>query len=98
MKKKLDYHPKPIDTHRIELSNELKQLIELLAKNAHDLWARRRLQEGWTWGPERNDTFKKHPCLIPYEKLPENEKEYDRVVAMETIKVIISFGFTIKNA
>lgn len=36
------------------------------------------MTEGWTYGPERNDTLKQHLCLMPYEELPESEKQYDR--------------------
>jgi ryanodine receptor 2 len=34
---------------------------------------------------------------VPYEELPENEKEYDRNTAMETLKAIILLGFRIKK-
>jgi hypothetical protein len=40
------YAPRPIDTSKVELSDELRQLTEQLAENAHDNWARRRLSEG----------------------------------------------------
>src|SRR5262249_23919884 len=49
----------------------------------------------WTLGLERNDAEQKHPCLVPYEKLPESEKEYDRNAAMETLKAILAMGYTI---
>jgi hypothetical protein len=60
-------------------------LTELLAKNAHENWARQRMEEGWRWGPRRDDEHKLHPSLVPYEQLSESEKEYDRKTAMETI-------------
>lgn len=53
------------------------------------------MHEGWTYGPERDDANKKHPCLIPYEELPESEKEYDRATSQETLKLILSSGFAI---
>ena len=89
------YEPKPIDTFGITLSSELNALTERLAENAHDLWARQRLADGWTFGPQRDDRAKKHPCLVPYEELPESEKEYDRHAAMGTLKAILALGYRI---
>ncbi len=34
-----NYTPKPIDTSDVELSPEILELTELLAKNTHDVWA-----------------------------------------------------------
>lgn len=92
-----DYIPLPIDTSDIELSDELKQLVEELARNVHETWAKGRLNEGWTYGPERNDALKQHPCLIDYSELPESEKEYDRNTAMETLKMILKLGWKIEK-
>ena len=91
------YTPKPMDTSTIELSAELLELTELLAKNTHDVWAAGRIAEGWTYGDIRNDVNKKHPCLVPYEDLPESEKEYDRATSLETLKVILSLGYVINR-
>lgn len=91
------YDPKPIDTSHVKLTNEILNLTELLAKNAHDIWAEQRMFEGWTWGPERNDATKKHPNLVPYEQLPESEKDYDRNMAILTLKAIIALGYRIEK-
>jgi len=93
----LTYIPEPIDTSQIMLSNELNELVEFLAKNTHENWSKERIHQGWRWGPERNDRKKEHPCLIPYEKLPESEKENDRIIATELLKTIILLGFSIKK-
>ena len=89
------YSPKPIDTTDIELSEELLLLTEQLARNVHDNWAIGRINDGWTYGPERNDTLKHNPCLVDYDDLPESEKEYDRNTAMETLKTILKLGWGI---
>jgi ryanodine receptor 2 len=94
----MSYNPKPIDTAKVTLTPDILELTERLAENAHDNWARRRLTDGWRFGPTRDDRQKKHPCLVAYDKLPESEKAYDRDTAMETIKAIIALGFTIKKA
>jgi len=94
----MTYKPQPIETSGVALPEDLHQLTELLAQNNHDLWAQKRIAEGWTYGPERNDKEKKHPDLVPYSKLPESEKEYDRQTVMETLKAIITLGYRIENA
>jgi hypothetical protein len=91
----MKYQPEPIDTSRVTLDKEVRELTELLARNAHDIWARQRLADGWRFGPKRNDQKKEHPCLVPYEELPESEKEYDRNAAMETLKAILALGYRI---
>jgi hypothetical protein len=93
----LSYKPEPIDTSHVKLSREILELTELLARNAHEIWARKRTSEGWTWGPERNDAAKKHPNLVPYDQLPEEEKEYDRKIAMETLKAMVALGYRIQK-
>jgi hypothetical protein len=89
------YIPKPIETSAITLPDDLLDLTERLAENTHEIWARQRMSEGWTWGPERDDKAKKHPDIVPYGNLPESEKEYDRMTAMETLKVIMGLGYGI---
>jgi len=91
------YIPHPLDTSQVELPSDLLELTELLAKNIHDIWAQQRLAEGWKYGATRNDERKEHPCLVAYEKLPENEKEYDRRTALETLKVTKKIGFKIEK-
>lgn len=90
-----EYIPTPLDTSEIELSDDLLKLAELMAENVHDVWAATRLEQGWSYGPERNDTEKKHPCLVPYFELSEEEKTYDRNTSIETLKFIIAKGFRI---
>jgi len=91
------YTPAPLDTSKVALSSDLLELIELLAKNTHEVWAQQRLAEGWQYGIARNDERKEHPCLVPYEELPENEKEYDRGTVRKVVKVMVGLGFRIEK-
>jgi len=90
-----DYEPQPINLDDISLTDDLLELREAIAENAHDVWATARKKEGWTFGPERDDSNKKHPDLIPYSSLPDSEKEYDRLMAVDTIKLVKKLGFEI---
>lgn len=92
---KTDYVPQPVDTASIQLPEELNVLVEHMAKNVHEVWAEGRMKEGWSYGPERSDSLKQNPCLVPYEELSDEEKEYDRSTALETLKLIMKLGFRI---
>jgi len=92
-----DYNPCPIDTSGVEISQEMQDLMELLAKNTHDVWAKGRISEGWRYGEKRNDKKKTTPCLVEYDELPDSEKEYDRNTAAETIKCILKLGYKIEK-
>ena len=92
-----EYVPAPAETSDVKLPEELLPLIEEMAKNVHEVWARNRMNEGWTYGPKRDDVHKHHPCLVPYEELPEFEKEYDRATSQETLKLILKSGFAISK-
>lgn len=94
---KTTYTPHPIDTSDVVLSDDLLSLTELLAKNTHDNWAIKRIQEGYKYGINRDDSIKETPCLVPYEQLPESEKEYDRKSAMEALKLIIKLNYKIEK-
>src|SRR5271169_1849838 len=68
----------------------------MFARNVHENWAKLRIAEGWHYGPHRDDQQKEHPNLVPYEQLPESEKQYDRQSAMESIKALLAMGYTMQ--
>ena len=93
------YHPKLIDLKHVELPGGFEELREAIAENAHDTWALERQSEGWTWGPKRDDSKLETPDMVPYAQLPESEKQYDRIMAEDTLKLLIALGYKIeKNA
>lgn len=91
------YTPQPIDTSDIQLPKELNPLLEAMAKNVHEIWAQERMNQGWSYGQQRDDARKLHPCLVAYEDLPEAEKVYDRNTSVETLKLILKLGFKISK-
>ena len=91
------YTPQPIDLADVQLPEELNSLVEQIAENVHDVWAQSRMEQGWIYGEERNDELKHHPCLVPYNELPEIEKAYDRDTAIGTLKLICKWGFKISK-
>ena len=89
------YEPSPIGLDDVELSEDLSELQEAIAENAHEIWAKNRRDQGWSYGPERNDQKKETPDMVPYCNLPESEKLYDREMAMQTLKLVKKLGFDI---
>lgn len=96
--KKNDYQPKPIDTSDVIIPEYLNALVEKMSRNTHEIWAETRIAQGWSYGKERNDTLKTHPCLVDYDALPESEKEYDHNTSSGVLKLILKLGFTIENS
>ena len=94
---KKNYVPQPMDTKDVQLPEELNVLVEQMAKNVHEVWAQSRMEQGWTYGAERSDALRQHPCLVSYEELSEEEKNYDRDTALGTLKLICKLGFKISK-
>ena len=92
-REKTPYIPHPIDLSDVELSEELNELKEAIAENAHEVWAENRMREGWTYGPVRDDEKKQTPDMVAYSDLPESEKLYDREMAIKTIKLVKKLGY-----
>ncbi len=87
------YTPKPIDLSDVALTEDLNELREAIAENAHEIWAENRQAEGWSYGLQRDDKLKQTPDMVPYSQLPEGEKAYDREMAMKTIKLLKKLGY-----
>ena len=44
------YKPAPLDLTAITLSGKLEELIDQLAENTHNVWAKERISQAWTYG------------------------------------------------
>lgn len=91
------YKPEPIDTTDVVLSDDLLALTERIARDVHEVWALSRIREGWKYGEKKDSAAKTTPCLVPYEELPEEEKDYDRNSALHTLRLIVKLGYTISK-
>lgn len=91
------YSPAPLNLEDVTLPEELDELTEAIAENTHEVWSKGRMDEGWTYGVERDDDAKKHPDLLPYSSLTEGEKDFDRATAMNAIKLIVKLGYKIEK-
>lgn len=43
----------------------------------HQSWMDQKLREGWVFGEVKDGNAKTHPCLVPYEQLPEHQRVKD---------------------
>lgn len=77
------------------MDGDLEELQEAIAENAHNVWAEERIKQGWSYDREWDDDRKHDPCLVPFNALPDSEKEYDRITAFNTIKLVKKLGFNI---
>lgn len=91
------YNPKLIDLGHVQLPEGFDELREAIAENAHDMWAIERQSEGWTFGLKRDDSKLETPDMVPYAQLPESEKQYDRLMAEDTLKLLIALGYKIEK-
>ena len=94
----MNYNPNPIDTSDVKLPKEILDLCEKIAENTHEVWAKSRMEQGWTYGEKRDDVKKQTPCMIPYAELPESEKDYDRITALEALQLIVKLGYEIRKS
>ena len=92
-----EYNPQPIDISNVQLDDDLLDLTETIAQDVHDIWAVRRFAEGYSYGPERDDSKMQHPDLVPYADLSESEKDYDREMSIHAIKLVKRLGYRILN-
>ncbi len=44
---------------------------------SHESWLKQKLEEGWKYGPVKNPDTKEHPCCVPYDELPPEQKAKD---------------------
>jgi hypothetical protein len=88
----------PRDTSHVVLPAGVLALAEILAQHAHDVWAAARWREGWRFGEKRDEQLKHTPNMVPYHQLPSQEQQYDRDLALETLKLLTVLGYKLEEA
>lgn len=56
-----------------------KRLEDVLAHPSvsHEHWMTHKLADGWTYGPEKDEQKKQHPCMVPYSELSPEQRAKD---------------------
>lgn len=52
---------------------------EMTPERCHKLWLQEKVKAGWIYGKEKNEELRTHPCIVPYEKLPEEQQIKDEI-------------------
>lgn len=96
-----EYNPQPLDVSSVNINPELMELIDLIAENAHDIWAMDKFKDGFRYAPADKDGKEKdgsfNHYLLPYEMLSKEDKEPDRKMALQTIRLVKRLGYRLVN-
>jgi hypothetical protein len=76
---------------------QLSSLIDKMAWNSHEVWAKERRAQGFRYGKKRDARRKQHPMMLPYEFLSDKDKKWDRTTAEEVLKLIVALGYKLKR-
>lgn len=49
------------------------------ASASHESWMKQKLADGWKYGPAKDPVKKEHPCMVPFDKLPEHQQIKDHL-------------------
>ncbi len=82
----------------VNLSDPSNAFREALAERTHKNWMAARLAQGWRHGPARDDAEKRHPSLVPYAQLSEEEKDVDRIVSAGVLDAVSDLGHMVVPA
>uniref|UniRef100_A0A8L0DVD0 Ryanodine receptor 3 n=1 Tax=Oncorhynchus mykiss TaxID=8022 RepID=A0A8L0DVD0_ONCMY len=88
------YKPTPLELSDVKLTPGQELLVDKLAENAHNVWAKDRVKQGWTYGILQVN--KRNPRLVPYSLLDERTKKSNRDSLREAIRTLIGYGYNIE--
>jgi hypothetical protein len=70
--------------------------IEVMARLEHERWCADQVRHGWKFAPGKKDIQNRtHPDLLPWENLPEPEKEKNRIPSRELPALLTRVGFSV---
>jgi hypothetical protein len=52
---------------------------ESTPEDQHRAWMAHKVAGGWAYGPVKDATLKKHPCMVPYHALPPEQRAKDAI-------------------
>ncbi|XP_029705793.1 ryanodine receptor 3 isoform X10 [Takifugu rubripes] len=89
------YKPAPLDLSDVKLTGGQEVLVDKLAENAHNVWAKDRIKQGWTYGIQQDVKSRRNPRLVPYALLDERTKKSNRDSLREAIRTLVGYGYDI---
>ncbi|XP_072481377.1 ryanodine receptor 3 isoform X6 [Notamacropus eugenii] len=90
------YKPAPLDLSDVKLLPPQEILVDKLAENAHNVWAKDRIKQGWTYGIQQDLKNKRNPRLVPYALLDERTKKSNRDSLREAVRTFIGYGYNVE--
>ncbi|XP_064091938.1 ryanodine receptor-like isoform X21 [Macrobrachium nipponense] len=90
------YKPAPLDLSQVSLTSKLEELTYQLAENTHNIWARERIQQGWTYGLNEDPDMHRSPHLVSYANVDEAIKKANMDTASETIRTLLVYGYILE--
>ncbi|KAF5904193.1 ryanodine receptor 2-like, partial [Clarias magur] len=90
------YRPAPLDQSGVCLSTAQEALVEALAENEHNIWAREHIRQGWSYGPQQDIKGKRSPQLVPFSLLDESSRHRATESARNALGTLLGFGYTVE--
>ncbi|XP_072558334.1 ryanodine receptor 1-like isoform X2 [Paramormyrops kingsleyae] len=90
------YKPAPLDLNHVKLTPNQNTLVERLAENGHNVWARDRVRQGWTYSIVQDIANKRNPRLVPYNLLDDKTKKTNRDTVCAAVRTLIGYGYNIE--
>uniref|UniRef100_UPI00358EA68B ryanodine receptor 2-like n=1 Tax=Myxine glutinosa TaxID=7769 RepID=UPI00358EA68B len=91
-----NYKPAPFDLNHVKLTATQEALVDKLAENAHNVWARDRIRQGWTYGIQQDLNNRRNPRLIPYALLDDRTKKSNKDSLREAVRTLMGCGYVIE--
>ncbi|KAG1945378.1 ryanodine receptor [Pimephales promelas] len=90
------YKPAPMDLSHIKLASTQEAMVDKLAENAHNVWARDRIRQGWTYGIQQDIKSRRNPRLVPYVLLDERTKKSNKDSLREAVRTLLGYGYNLE--
>lgn len=80
------HHTSTINQVNFQIENPDAQ-----SSHTHIQWMNDKIQDGWKYGPVKDAVKKEHPCMVPYDELPIEQKMKDTLILniVNTLKVLL---------
>ncbi|XP_047465590.1 ryanodine receptor 2 isoform X3 [Mugil cephalus] len=92
------YKPAPLDLSHIKLTTAQETMVDKLAENAHNVWARDRIRQGWTYGIQQDVKTRRNPRLVPYTLLDERTKKSNKDSLREAVRTLLGYGYNLETS
>lgn len=69
--------------------------LEQLAEMEHERWMQAKIEAGWRYAPETDKEKKLQQALLPWDRLPEEQREKDRALVRAIPRILARAGYTV---